>query len=127
VLHVAPQSQMLRQFNRQFAAPSDRGMLSIGAQGGTSKQQSGRYSGSDSSVANTAIQQPSGGATILTRRLGIYLVTSPQHATSAICTDMPRHSAMTATIVRNKQRVDILGMATSTFDKMPRWILQRIA
>jgi hypothetical protein len=46
---------------------------------------------------------------------------------SDICTDMPRHSAMTATIVRNKQRVDILGMATSPFDKMPLWILQRIA
>ncbi len=34
---------------------------------------------------------------------------------------------MTATIVRNKQRVDILDMATSTFDNTPLWILQRLA
>jgi hypothetical protein len=102
-------------------------MLSIGAQGGTSNQQSDRYSGSDSSAANTAIQQSYCGAAILTRSLGNYLVTSPNNAMSAIRTDMPRHSAMTATIVRNKQRVDILDMATSTFDKMPLWILQRLA
>jgi hypothetical protein len=54
-------------------------------------------------------------------------VTSPNNAMSAIRTDMPRHSAMTATIVRNKQRVDILDMATSKFDNMPPWILQRLA
>jgi len=61
VLQVAPQSQIFRQVDRQYPAPSDQGMLSIGAQGGTSNQQSDRYSGSDSSVANMAIQQPSGG------------------------------------------------------------------
>jgi hypothetical protein len=124
VLQVAPQSQIFRQVDRQFPAPSDQGMLSIGAQGGTSNQQSERYSGSDSSVTNTAIQQPSGGAAILTRSLGNYLVTShlvtsPNNAMSAIRTDMPRRSAMTATIVQNKQRVDILDTATSTFDNMP--------
>ena len=59
VLQVAPQSQIFRQVDRQFTAPSDQGMLSIGAQGGTSNQQSDRYSRSDSSVANTAFQQPS--------------------------------------------------------------------
>jgi hypothetical protein len=108
VLQVAPQSQNFRQVDRQFPAPSDQGMLSIGAKGGTSNQQSDRYSGSDSSVANTSIQQLSGGAAILTRSLGNYLVTSPNNAMSAIRTDMPRHSAMTATIVRNKQRVESL-------------------
>jgi hypothetical protein len=54
-------------------------------------------------------------------------VTSPNNAMSANRSDMPRHSAMTATIVRNKQGVDVLDMATSTFDNMPLWILQRLA
>ncbi len=125
VLQVAPQIQIFRQVDRQFPAPSDQGKLSIGAQGGTSNQQSDRYSGSDSTVANTAIQQPSGA--ISTRSLGNYLVTSPHNAMSAIHTDMPRHFAMTATIARNKQVVDILDMATSTIDNMPLWILQRLA
>jgi hypothetical protein len=82
---------------------------------------------SDSSLANSAIQQPSGGAAILTQSLGNYLVTSPNNTIPAIRTDMLRHSTMTATIVRNEQRVDILDMATSTFDIMPLWILQRLA
>ncbi len=45
VLQVAPQRQMFRQLevDRQFPAPSDQGMLSIGAQGGISNQQSDRY------------------------------------------------------------------------------------
>ncbi len=116
---MAPQSQIFRQVDRHVPSPSDQGMLSIGAQGGTSNQQSDRYSGSDPSVAKTAIQPPSGGAAILTRSLGNYLVTSPNNAMSAICADMPRHSALTATMVRNKQRVDILDIATSTFDNMP--------
>jgi hypothetical protein len=34
---------------------------------------------------------------------------------------------MIATIVRNKHCVDILDMATSTFDNMPLWTLQRLA
>ncbi len=63
----------------------------------------------------------------MTRSLGNYLVKSPHNAMSAISTDMSRHSAMTATIVLNKQRVDILDMASSTFDNMPLWILQRLA
>ncbi len=54
-------------------------------------------------------------------------MTLPSNAISAIRIDMPRHSTMTATVVRNKQRVDILDMATSTFDILPLWILLRLA
>ncbi len=49
-------------------------MLSVGAQGGSFNFQSDRYSGSDSSTANTAVQRSSGAA-LLTQQLGNYLQT----------------------------------------------------
>jgi hypothetical protein len=68
---VSPQSQSFDTWimvdTRQKPNVSDQGMMSIGAQPGNSAQQSDRYSGSESSSANTAVRvQPSRGAVLLT-------------------------------------------------------------
>lgn len=126
VVQVAPQSQFFRQVERQLPPPSDQGRLSIGTQGGTSIQHPDRYSGSDSSSANTAIQQQATRGAQLTQQLGNYMITSPQ-AMTAILYETPQHYAMTATVIQHNQRVDIFGMSISTFDQMPLWILQRLA
>jgi hypothetical protein len=132
VVQVAPQSQFFRQVERQLPPPSDQGMLSFGAQGGTTIQHPDRYAGSDSSSAITAIQQqPTRGALlskVLTQQLGNYMITPPQ-AMTAICYETRVHYAMTATLMQHNQRVDILvfSMSISTFDQMPLWILQRLA
>ncbi len=71
----SPQNQSLRQTDRQSLLPSNQGMLSIGAQGGTSNPQSDRHSESEP-FANMALQhQPSRGAIHLTQQLGSYLIT----------------------------------------------------
>ncbi len=49
LIQGSPQDQSLRQTGRQSLLPSDQGMLSIGAQGGTSYPQSYRHSGSEHS------------------------------------------------------------------------------
>ena len=101
VVQVAPQSQFFRQVERQLPPPSDQGMLSIGTQGGTSIQHPDRYSGSDSSSANTAIQQQATSGAQLTQQLGNYMITSPQAMTlsyslrnsAALCHDSYSNSA----------------------------------
>jgi hypothetical protein len=101
-------------------------MLSIGTLGGTSIQHPDRYSGSDSSSANTAIQQQATWGAQLTQQLGNYMITSPQ-AMTAVRYETPQHYTITATVMQHNQRVDIFGMSISTFDQMPLWILQRLA
>ena len=61
VLQVSPQSQIFRNVDtRQMPSVSEQGMMSIGAQAGNLTQSPDRYSGSDSSSANTAVRsQPS--------------------------------------------------------------------
>ena len=79
VLQVSPQSQIFRHVDiRQMPNVSEQGMMSVGAQAGNSAQSPDRYSGTDSSPANTAVRvQPSRGAHLLTQALGNYLSSSP--------------------------------------------------
>jgi hypothetical protein len=57
VLQASPPKQVFRQIDvRPMPGASDQGMLSMGAQGGTSIHQVYSYSGAESSTANTAVQ-----------------------------------------------------------------------
>ncbi len=99
----SPQSQSVRS-DRQFPAPSDQGRLPIGALGGNPTQSTDRdrFSGSETSSANTAIQQQSSrGADSLAQSLGNYLIKSPQdvrYAMTAQVCGQPAHIAMTAIV-----------------------------
>jgi hypothetical protein len=69
MMQGSPQSQPVRS-DRQYPAPSDQGMLPIGAPGGNATQSTdrARFSGSETSSANTALQQQlSRGADLLTQ------------------------------------------------------------
>jgi hypothetical protein len=98
-----PQSQSVPS-DRQFPAPSDQGRLPIGALGGNPTQSTDcdRFSGSETSTANTAIQQQSSrGADLSTQSLGNYLIKSPQdvqYAMTAQVCRQPAHIAMTAIV-----------------------------
>ena len=137
VLQVSPQNQIFRQVDmRQMPAASDQGMLSMGAQGGASIQQVDRYSGADSSTANTAVQKPRG-AELLAPFLGNYLLTTPRAQNNAINAIVVNHQssyqAMTGTIVNKSTRTvtsgseDVFAMAITTCQQFPLWILQRMA
>ncbi len=74
VLQVSPQSQIFPNVAaHQMPNAKEQGIMSIVAEIGSSAasaQQSGRYSGSESSSANTAIRvQPSRGASLLTQSM----------------------------------------------------------
>jgi len=103
MMQGSPQSQSVRS-DRQFPAPSDQGRLPIGALGGNPTQSTDRdrFSGSETSSANTAIQQQSSrGADPLTQSLGNYLIKSPQDVRSAMTAQVcgqPAHIAMTAIV-----------------------------
>jgi hypothetical protein len=104
MMQGSPRSQSVRS-DRQFPAPSDQGRLPIGALGGNPTQSTdrGRFSGSETSSANTAIQQQSSrGADPLTQSLGNYLIKSPQDVlyamTAQVCRGQPAHIAMTAIV-----------------------------
>ena len=103
MMQGSPQSQSVRS-DRQFPAPSDQGRLPIGALGGNPTQSTDRdrFSGSETSSANTAIQQQSSrGADLLTQSLGNYLIKSPQdvrYAMTAQVCGQPAHIAMTAIV-----------------------------
>ncbi len=83
-------------------AASDQGMLSLGAQGGNSIQQVERFSGAESSTANTAVRK-SQGAELLAPLLGNYLLTSQQSQSNAmnaiVINPQSSYQAMTGTIV----------------------------
>jgi len=107
-------------------------MLSVGVQGVSSNLQSDRYSGSDSSTANSAVQQ-SRGATLLTQQLECYLTTSPQlldegtqhDDKKAVSVVQTRPCAMTAIKVESERAkaerhyAQVLDLVTDTFDKIP--------
>jgi hypothetical protein len=137
VLQVSPQSQIFRQTDmRQMPAASDQGMLSMGVQGGSSIQQGDRFSGAESSTANTAVLKPRG-AELLAPFLGNYLTTSQQSQSNAmnaiVINPQNSYQAMTGTIVSiSAQAVvsdyeHVFTIATKTFHMLPLWILQRMA
>ncbi len=89
---------------------SEQGMMNIGAQAGNSTQSPDRYSGSDSSSANTAVRgQPLHGlhgAALLTQSLGNYLTPLPysqgegqQRGGQNVVVHQGSHFAMTAVTV----------------------------
>ncbi len=87
MMQGSPQSQSVLS-DRQFPAPSDQGRLPLGALGGnpTQSTDSDRFSGSETSSANTAIkQQSSRGADLLTQSLGNYPIKSPQDVRYTKC------------------------------------------
>jgi hypothetical protein len=139
VLQVSPQSQIFRQVDaRQMPNVSEQGMMSIGAQPGNSAQQSDRYSGSESSSANTAVRaQPSRGAALLTQSMRNYLCTSPysqsdaeQHGNQHTVVNHGTYfaTAMTAvTVIPMAKSVNPLEIAVESFEQMPIWILQRFS
>jgi hypothetical protein len=61
VVQVSPQNQVFRQ-NGFRLMPSEQGMLSIGTQKRNAMQSSAPYSGTESTTANTAVQQSRGAA-----------------------------------------------------------------
>ncbi len=100
-----PQSQTVRS-DRQFPAPSDQGRLSTGALGGypTQSTDRDRFSGSETSTANTAIQQQSSRESdLLTQSVGNFLIKSTvtqdvRYAMIAQVCWQPAHIAMTVIV-----------------------------
>ncbi len=62
----------------------------MGAQAGVSIQQAERYSATDSSTANTAVQKPRG-ADLLAQILRNYLINTPRTQNTSISTSVYSH------------------------------------
>jgi hypothetical protein len=117
--------------------PSEQGITSIGAQGGSVIQAPDRYSGTGSSTANTAMQQPRG-SDFFKQLMGHsnYLQTSPQqrsHARPALGVNrLLTYQAMTATLSNARVAVssgesvtnpsDIFERALETLNELPLWM-----